>query len=312
MIHGLATYAINWQTKDYVINAGFNQGIALTKNRALGNWFIKIPKTDFAYYAATIHRAANCYWKHATKDFGITPPNFGHPVRITCHDQTRSEEWNAVGLFWPSDRGVNQPDIEIWCKSRSTSAIFSTSCHEIGHAAHCSAVGYNVFNKIVEQTIKESWARFTQFFLTDYHYALIAWEYYLKLHNWYNWCDNENGICRTFAKPDNLNCQWWELNVNYQYANYYTPLFIDIFDDFNQRIWYNEINPSSSYDSTKVPNDNIALLDSKAIEYLAFHSPNIPQVKYNLIQYNSINNLNISNEDINKLFEIYLQIPSCF
>ncbi len=294
------TYSIPWQDEQWVEKVTAMNGDFIITTQTNKPWDVVIDKNKSAYtklyYLATIHRAAYYYWYKAPELLGFTAPKFDRQLRIVCHDDNFSSEYDAVGLFWPSDRGVNLPDVEIWCKNQSTPGIIGISFHELGHAAHCSAVGYSYFWR-VKNIIKESWATFTKWLLTDAFYA----EYAKDLHTVYNWCDDYS--CYRFIYPDYLNKQNWSFRTSTT-IDLYSPLFIDIYDNFDQRFWFKTVRGFDKYDH--YPNDRICIEDIQAMEAFAFGSIDVSDVKLKLMNYNH----SYLQQDIDDLFSIFLQIES--
>ncbi|MBQ9100888.1 MAG: hypothetical protein IJY54_05865 [Paludibacteraceae bacterium] len=98
---------------------------------------------------------------------------------------------------------------------RNPSPVLSTTLHELSHIAHCSSVGFLKFTQ-TEDHIKEAYTTAVQWDMTIKEY----YDLYLKEHT---------------ALSDLLNfitSQKWPLHNR---NNKYSPLFIDMIDDFNQK-----------------------------------------------------------------------------
>lgn len=154
-----------------------------------GAWIFEID-THPVLAHATIFRAAYRYW-YKMPSYGLTPPNFGRQVRIVNCDA--APETNA-GMFRSSpDFGANEPDIEICGRHYNTMQLFATAAHELGHAAHFS---YNPsYYRKVNKFIKESWARFAEYLVTDIEYEDLG----ASLHSYPSIGGN------TYEHPDNYN-----------------------------------------------------------------------------------------------------------
>lgn len=107
-------------------------------------------------------------------------------------------------------------------------------------------------------------------------------------------------------KPDDYNCQNWIYNPSSS-TIHYTPLFIDILDDFNQYYWYTSVYPNS-YNASRVCNDVIRINRADIIEQIAFNSQNVAEVKDLLEDYITEEDLEFSQSDIDDLFEFYMLI----
>lgn len=99
---------------------------------------------------------------------------------------------------------------------RNPSQVLSTTLHELSHIAHCSSVVFFKFAQ-TEDHIKEAYTTAVQWDMTIKEY----YELYLKEHT---------------ALSDLLNfitSQKWPLHNR---NNKYSPLFIDMIDDYDQNI----------------------------------------------------------------------------
>lgn len=295
-------YYIPWSDTEWAIKSNdVNPAVTVSYSLRMPlNLNIDITNAT-SFYAATIYRAARYYWYEAT-NAGFTAPSMSDQVRITCHDEPKSEEYNATGLFWPTEREVNEPNIEVWCKNRLTHDVMATTFHELGHAAHYMSVGETIFNESTQKAVIEPWADFVKYRLLELLYTdlyNVTGIYYIDiLYNVIYWCDNYQ--CYTAYSPDKYNKQNWlydELNA----SRHYNPLFIDIYDNFNQKKWMDgdeDITPN-------IPNDNISIRNCAFIEDIVFNNGTVTEVKNDVISYVIANNLDISTTDINNLFELY-------
>ncbi len=302
------TYIVQWRNNDYAIKHG-DLDPALTYAVPYPNGLtLNIPKSDAASYnAATVFRAAYHYCSKAPSRLGVTKPTLDGPIRISCHNAPSNTTYNAVGLFWPLDRNIDEPNIEVWCKNRNSRSIIGTTIHELGHAAHYSHLGYTNFNsEQLHSVVKESWARFVQNVVADdvycYNDDVLGTNYESLLHNTYEYVDGSN--IRVLDIPDNINQQQWIYNANSSQVHY-TPMFIDIYDDFNQNEWYGTIMPNSSINLANVPYDVINIPNIPFIEEMAFDARNVQDVKNATKLHVIQNQLSCSNVDIDVLFSVY-------
>lgn len=186
---------------------------------------------------------------------GLTAPNLGRKVRITCHNSVgftyywNGKELSASGLFHPVVNSDADPDIEVACK-RNASYVFGTVAHEIGHAAHYA---FNPkFNGKTNALIKESWAQFTRYILTETEYKDLG--LYGKLHK--SRLFNPNQHLVAFQVPDYYNQQMWYLGLGAERdetVRLYTPMFVDLYDTFNQNKWYGYWSPGRTKDDWTGP-----------------------------------------------------------
>lgn len=264
------------------------------------------PSSKGTYYAATSYRGASHYWNYADL-LGFTAPDMGRPIRIHCYDSESSPTQHYTGVFWADDsRPETLPDIEVYCKNRSTIYIIGTTFHELAHVVHYIAVGQSRFNNInlSQKIIKESWAEFIECYLIDDYYTYLSTltgvDYTYIVHNGvYTWCDEY--FCYTTYTPDIWNRQSWTYSPDPEF-HAYTPLIIDLRDAFNQKSWYNERGFSTTY----VPDDNVLISDNAVIEELVFTTGTIIGLKNALIDYvENTPNLNFTVLDVETLFDIY-------
>lgn len=294
------SYVIQWKGDDWAIKYDDISPAMTVSYASRLPLDLVIPKSFLSsYYAATIYRAATFYWNMARY---CTPPTMSETVRITCHDAYSSES-NALGVFYPYDRGSDEPIIEVWCKYHTSQRIISTTLHELAHAVHYTAAGHTNYHN-TSRIIRDSWARYIQSIFVDQLYNYLSAstnvDYSLLLHDEVlSFCYGYE--CFTEYSPDEYNIQGWYYRVQ-NTQNRYSPIFIDITDGLNQREWFN----SSLY-----PNDKIRVSGGiQLIESLVFNNSSLAEIKSDLIQHISELNLNIPTQDVNDLFEMYEQIEN--
>ena len=130
------------------------------------------------------------------------------------------------GAFWSN--AITSPYIDIKISSIfSDPRYVSTLLHELGHFNHYQMNGGYTDYYDVHSLIKESYADYVSWYLSKAYYTAINagtynsyWDYYLQSPN-----------------------QYWQKTS----TSCYTPLFIDLVDDYNQRV-----------DGTNYNNDQIS------------------------------------------------------
>lgn len=221
-------YAIKWQRGDYDIRDG-NFGQAWYNGpKQKGDWNLNIGTGGKSIMYATITRAAN---KHFYGDnLGIRRPTIFNSKTKICYIDGKGS-----GVFWGDwSAGGILPDIKIWGKDsnngsyKTTNIVFGTTAHELGHQSHSLYMGNIQFYQVAK-VIYESWADAVEWAFTN--------DEYHKLGNKYS-----NSTALTYNHYRG-NQSWLRSDPNWEYS----PLFIDLMDDFNQRTYY-----GSNY-----PNDNI-------------------------------------------------------
>lgn len=99
---------------------------------------------------------------------------------------------------------------------RNPSPVLSTTLHELSHIAHCSSVGFLKFTQ-TEDHIKEAYT------------TAVQWDMTIK--EYYDLYLIKNKKLGDLLKP--IICQQWPYHGR---NNKYSPLFIDMIDDYDQNI----------------------------------------------------------------------------
>lgn len=100
---------------------------------------------------------------------------------------------------------------------------------------------------------------------------------------------------------------WTKSLINQdEYHARYSPIYIDLYDNFNQQKYYALENPNY----LDYPNDDIHMMVA-ALQNFVFNSTSIADIKQRLLEYVHSNPygaqaaFNLTEENINKLFEYY-------
>ncbi|MDE5706674.1 MAG: hypothetical protein K2H69_00615, partial [Alistipes sp.] len=281
---GKVIYSLSWDSDDWTMKNDAKSYVTLRSSATTGAWNVKIDRWNVSLYNATVFRAAYFYW-YGTKDHKLTPPNFGRPARLVCHDAERSPDGEAWGRFYPSPG--NGPDIDIWCAYKVPVDYFCTAAHEIGHAAHYTNNRSNF--KYVKEEIKESWGKFTGYYIPLKYYELKGVAGFDKKVVFENVEQkfigglvvvHERLICNEPSSRNYQNWLWDPMNISKKnplpspQMKYYTPFFIDMYDDSDQYLYYQEMNKRGEPDMNLrlVPKDNFCINDPAKIEEIAFAS----------------------------------------
>lgn len=219
---GPVMYKIEWADKYWRIYDGI-PGLPVFYNGPTkrDSWNLNISGGQSLHYAC-IHRA--CYLHFYEDNFGFVRPinSVGTtiiPHKICYLNATGSGQFCSDLSSFASNA---VPDIKIYRKDKSgerpTYMVFKTAVHELGHAAHCLYIGRQPY-ALVEDNITDAWA--------------IAVAY--KLCNSYY---KKNGASEEQLDAFNkkIAYQSWPKVDNKQYS----PLFVDLIDDFNQKEEINE------------------------------------------------------------------------
>lgn len=175
-----------------------------------GNWVANIDGGKSKYYA-TIHRAAQRMYYGDIQNAIRPKQNLNEKVKLCYFDTSgRSVYWT-----WSNFVDINLlPDIKIYGKStindlyRTTSDVYATTLHELAHVAHCNTMG-NIQFLQVKDVVVESWAVAFSYYITRKTYSDYGYNYYGN-YDYQNW--------PSFPTTE----------------HYYSPLFIDLIDDYNQ------------------------------------------------------------------------------
>lgn len=161
-----------------------------------------------------VFQAARYYYK-GNNDLlnNIDKLELDSPLRIAAYNDSTSLTHNGLrGIGWFFG-GSNPPYIEIANYDSTPSKILGTTLHELGHASHYAEMGFSSFVN-TDNLIKESFASFM---------------------GWYNVRSYYNSVLTTDSQVHNACTQGrqsWPENSN----GNYTPVYIDLIDDYNQSI----------------------------------------------------------------------------
>lgn len=298
-------YTLSWNVDGWTIKSSALSSANLQGPNMNSTWDVRIKEGTVMLGPATVYRAAYRYW-HKMPALGLTAPNLGRKVRITCHNSVgftyywNGKELSASGLFHPVVNSDADPDIEVACK-RNASYVFGTVAHEIGHAAHYA---FNPkFNGKTNALIKESWAQFTRYILTETEYKDLG--LYGKLHK--SRLFNPNQHLVAFQVPDYYNQQMWYLGLGAERdetVRLYTPMFVDLYDTFNQNKWYGYWSPGRTKDDLdRTPDDDICMLTIREIQEIAFGSKNKSEAIGWIRQYAA--RYGFTSEEIDRYWAVY-------
>lgn len=293
-----ANYSIKWQRGKYSVLDGSVCQAYYNGPKIKGDWNLDIADGKSVRFA-TIHRAAHLmfYGQHE-----LTAPNTTSKLTIkyfhTCKPGRDGDYTFALRRvrIWGKTKKDN--DI-VWCEM---SEILANTAHELGHAAHHTNAKNNYANS--EKRHKEGWACFVQYYLTYLEYENLG-----RYESYCFWDDNRECYELDLDKHNRQNWHTGLLkNYHKEIASIYTPIYIDLYDNFNQHEYYKILNyPLYKY----FPNDDIHIYNISKIENLVFNSRSFTDVKNQLLNYRQIfsiqdcRDFNITEENINNLFSYY-------
>ena len=215
------SYSIEWERDNWDIRDGGTQAYYHGPDDTKSAWNLNIGKgTPKSLHISAIHRALLKYY-YGNID-GLIRPSKALKVSY----QTGADpDGSALGATYYErvEYLFNiRPEIVIYGKFLNyykgleecpVSKILSTSFHEISHASHAMLVGADKF-KATHKGIYESWATAVQWYLTRLLYA--------ELQN------GEKGFHIIDFSYKKQYLESTDKNIHY------TPLFIDLYDDYNQ------------------------------------------------------------------------------
>ena len=160
------------------------------------------------------------------------------------------------GAFYYSENGtyLQEPYINIYNYSSTSSYIFGTVLHELGHATYYTMEGVSSIDS-TKDFIHESFASF---------------------FGWYNVLNYYSTVAASHAAVNSICSQgrqlWTPSSINIDY----TPLYIDLFDTLNQYTYYNQ---------TSLVNDSVSNVPISVIISAALGPANLTDVNNLLNNY---------------------------
>lgn len=302
-----------WDIRDGCIGQAYYNG---PKQKTEWNLTIGNGTTRSLRYSA-IHRAAYRYYNGDT--YGLSRPANSRKEKIGYIHK----EGDVYGSYFRQIGAGIGIDIAIYGisngKYREPSNIYSTACHELGHASHYTNSKSKY--KSAQDRVLESWARFVQYHLTNKEYEELGMQDSLNQYRIFDLSTIYNPneppayqAVRVIIPDMEFNFQKWNTHIGDTFSSY-TPLFIDMSDDMNQRYYYElwEETTGIPKHPEYYPDDDVAYLPAEAIEDFVFNSTSFAEIKWALERYVLDNpeledNImyNFTAENINKLFECYL------
>ncbi|MBR3980426.1 MAG: hypothetical protein IKJ98_04625 [Bacteroidales bacterium] len=218
-------YAIKWEGGDFDIRDGLTGQAWYNGPKQKSSWYLEI-KSGKSLRFATIYRAAYKFYYGDNK--GLKSLNGLQREKICFQDKAGDHR-----AAWHWDHGTEIPyipDIIIYGKTSLgnyyvTNRIFGSTIHELGHRSHLEFMGLIKF-QTTSDFVCESWAEAVEWTLTNDEYQAIA----RKLGNerYYNYT-------HVIGNHESNWTYLWETEDHKKYI--YSPIFIDLIDDVNQRYY---------------------------------------------------------------------------
>lgn len=261
-------YSIKWERAYWDIRNGAIGQAYYNGPKQEGQWNLEIGKGGESLMFATIHRAAFKF--HYGNCLGVKRPilNTGK-TKIAYHDKDAS--W-GTGCCWGTWEMTGIiPDIMIaHPKSTQTDTVFATSIHELGHQSHLITLDQSLYANLKKE-IHESWAAAIEWRLTNHHYNNELNKSYSHYPNYQSWYPGNLGDGKTYC---------------------YTPLFIDLMDNYNQ-----------GANNSRYPNDKISGYDITFIQNNIIPTSRSLETFHTALKNNKINN--ITDADIDLFITLY-------
>lgn len=210
---GHCNYYIKWERGDFDIRSG-NWGQAYYNGpRSSGDWNLTIGRGGISWCYGHIHRAAYIYY-YRNGNYGIqSPPRQGGVLNQRLHIGAMDKA--GTSHYYDFNKFFTTPQVKIYCKYGSSWIssvdIFGTTIHELAHASHWE-LGYSTKQYLVDWIFRkalmpESWASCVEHVITSDIYSATSYS---------DWNNKQNESYDDFSDG-------------------YTPLFIDLIDNINQR-----------------------------------------------------------------------------
>ncbi len=273
---GPVIYIIEWADSYWQIFDGYILPAYYIGGTKRSTWNLNMIGGKSLHYAC-IHRALQRHMYGNNLD--ITRPYYlRHKIVYLDSDGTGTYLANFSGTS-----GGWFPDVLIYGKDskgnrKSTTTLLGTALHEMGHASHCLGVGYDVYWGTNEH-IYESWADAVE-------WALLRQEY-TEL-----WAD-KNMMDRI---RDSYGNQDWPNKDDKAYSS----LFIDLMDDYNQRI-------KNEYFDISLPNDNVSGYTLKTLNSSLKYFRGLPSTS-NYIKKYIAKPAGVTDAKLDELFKKYDEI----
>jgi len=274
-----ANYSIVWESGTFDIRNGTFGQAYYNGPKKKGDWNLSIVSGKSLRYA-TIFRAA-CRYQYYNIG-GLKRPNVWSKIKYSYYHRNQNNN-EYSGINWGNwDFTGALPNIRLFGKVNNnwvtTYELYSTTIHETAHASHIELMnaGEIQFSQ-VSTLIIESWADAIEWYVTKIEYNWLGNHNYSNPNAPYNY---------PYRFIDNKQAYPW--TIQYIQGKNYTPIFIDLVDNYNQRQHWGQ-----SY-----PNDIINEYSMHNIEQILKHVYGVSSLKTKLKQNkpNGVTNTEIDNQ----------------
>lgn len=217
-------------------------GIPEWENDVVQDWILEDERP-----VNEIHRAVQYYYNTQTL---IASPYYSRGIRIIADINPPN---GAYGLFYPDYNSPNNCRIHIYNAGLPDSYLIGTTFHELGHHNHFCGSPSNL--RKIPRFLAESYSSFFGWYLSEQYYKSLGW---IKTSNRTEITDQGN--------------QTWMIAAHGRDPEY-TPLFVDLKDDFNQTERWRP-----------VPRDEIVGFPTRSIRNIVVGSTSWTNVKRQIIE----------------------------
>ena len=324
-----ANYSFKWEGDKWDIRNGYIGQAYYNGPKQKGPWNLYITDGKSLRYSA-IYRAA--YRFYVGDACGLSRPNNSRKEKISyIHGKSKKD----INGDYCCQFGLGvYPDIRVFGENsngwRKVSDLYSSVCHELGHAAHFT--NNILLYPLQQNVVRESWARCVQYVLSMQEYEdLDVMDNYQPLDTRFRnpqyWIpdiglvlDNRiNGQIEIGHRPPTVPIfEYWpspDYNRNFQsitkYVEDYTPIFIDLLDDINQYEYYYSFNISLDENDVNLslyPDDDVYhIIPVADLEEIVFSNIKMTDIWEDLLDFIESYYVNDSHliDNCNKLFEEY-------
>ena len=296
------SFSIAWrQGRISIADSSENVASTIGLPDSSGEWNPIFGDTEFTpsmrNYYASMYRAVNSVFNGGTDVLS----NNNHYIRLCAADEAGTG--NSATSFAPDASTGLYPKAIIKCGNKDSYEIMDYTCYELGRMCmyainptryiapwqHITDLGRN-------ETIKRSWGAFAAFYFLGKEAERVGTVE--KLHTMITYNGNK------VQKPDFYNRQDWQCTwtiVDYHHLPIFinTPIFIDLYDSFDQYKYYVSIGRINN----KYPEDSICMPDFSTIRDIAYGCNSINDVCNRVKDPKYQRRYLYTQEDINKFFD---------
>lgn len=282
-------WSIEWKARYWEIRDGLFWLAVYRGGPSSSNWYLNI---NDPYSKAYAHVQRACFTMFYGDNLGATDRNknwhFESPkkIKISVHNISGG---GTAGVNYGHNWFIFA-QIAIYMKNSnnnlvSSQDIYATTIHELAHSFHIREMDVDLLSyAFVKPIIYESWASAVECLITHAEYQKLS-----------------GNRLETYE----LNRQWWSIPIknNGEKISIYTPIFIDLVDNYNQNKYYNSRN-------REYPNDDVdeyTLSELRNILRITFNISDLKKQVKNIKKNQGTTSVDLEMR-IDKLFETYEKV----